>query len=119
MPRDMSYKQTAKAVLNRARNIRLAIWTCIATIAFALGWSALLVLGMPLVIAITVGLVLLTAYRVVNMVYWMRAGKAALSAADDHIKIIDPEEWDKKPEPKAKVSKKNGLSATPLAGGAP
>ena len=93
MPRDMSYKSTAKAVLNRHRNTRLAIWTFIATLAFAFGWTSTLVLSMTLTVAVSVGLALLTVYRVVNMIYWTRAGKAALASADAHIKDVDPAIW--------------------------
>lgn len=116
MPRDMSYKQTAKAVLKRVHNIKWAIWTFIATLMFSLGWTAQLMLGQTMTITITVGLALLTVFRVVSMVYWARAGRTALAAADSHIKIID--NWNEEPKPKAAdTSKKNGFSETPVASG--
>ena len=94
-PRDMSYKSTMKAVLQRVRNLRLAIWTSIATLAFTLGWSAQTALGLNVAIAISCVLCGLSIYRVGSLLYWTKTAKQFQSASESSIKEISND--DKKP----------------------
>lgn len=106
LPRDMSYKRTTKAVLNRARNIRFSIWSAIATLAFAFGWSAHIMLGFYAVVIATGVLVLHTVYRFFAMTYWAREGRNAMAAADSAIKIRADED-EPENEPVVKSAQKN------------